>query len=157
MNLVTQLVDIPLPESILWWPLEPGWYGIMFVVLLFLVVVIVRKRRRWIANAYRRAALRQLQSMTVQDAAVMNQVMRRTAMLAKLSDDKLSQTGALWYRVLVNSSPRDIFTEMQVQQLEGLNYQSAKHISQLLSERDFSQLNHLCQRWVKEHRFEHQS
>ncbi|QQX81630.1 DUF4381 domain-containing protein [Shewanella sp. KX20019] len=155
MNLVTQLVDIPLPASIPWWPLEPGWYGIMFVVLLFLIVVIVRQRRRWIANAYRRAALRQLQSLTVHDAAVMNQVMRRTAMLAMQCDNKLSQIGGPWYRLIMNSSPEAIFTEMQLIRLEALNYQSSKHLSQHLSKSDFSKLNQLCQRWVKEHRFEH--
>jgi hypothetical protein len=157
MNLVTQLVDIPLPDSIPWWPLAPGWYGVMLAILLLLMLLIVRKRQRWMANGYRRTALAQLQSMTVHDAGAMNQVIRRTVMLAKPCDDELSQTGASWYRVIVSCSPKAIFTEAQLQQLEALNYQSAKHVSQHLSESDFSKLNQLCQRWVKEHRFEHQS
>ncbi|MCL1058914.1 DUF4381 domain-containing protein [Shewanella gelidimarina] len=157
MNQVTQLVDIPLPNAIPWWPLAAGWYGVALVGLLFLLVLMYRKRQRWVADGYRRAALKQLQSLTLNDAGRMNQVIRNTAMSANLCDVKLSQTGALWYRAIINSSRNVIFTEAQLQQLERLNYQSATQALRYLSESDFSKLNQLCQRWVKEHHFEHQS
>ena len=56
---LAELRDIHLPEAVSYWPLAPGWWLLLVSVLLLagLIVWTVRRYRR---NAYRRAAVREL-------------------------------------------------------------------------------------------------
>ena len=47
---LAQLKDIHLPESIGWWPLAPGWYGVM-VLILFLIMALAYIAYKRHANA----------------------------------------------------------------------------------------------------------
>ena len=58
-----RLVDITVPEPISWWPLAPGWWVVTAIVLLAIVAALVVMVRRWRRNAYRRAALAELDSL----------------------------------------------------------------------------------------------
>ncbi len=156
MNQVAQLVDIPLPEPISWWPLSNGWYVVLIAICCVLSVLIVRKRRRWVANRYRRVACRELQTLTVDNASAMNQILRQ-AVLNGQSSIVLNHTGAAWYQLISRSCEQSIFSESQFYLLEQLNYLPTKNEANQLSQADFITLKELCLRWVKEHRFEHES
>lgn len=48
------LRDIHLPDSVTWWPLAPGWWGLMLVCLLALALmfyILTRKKRRQLTLA----------------------------------------------------------------------------------------------------------
>ena len=154
MNQVKQLVDIPLPEPISWWPISTGWYVVLIAILLVIGLLIVRKRRRWVKNRYRRVAYRELQALTLDNAGAMNQILRQ-AVQTGADNIVLNHTGYSWYQLLVHSCKQSVFTESQFNLLEQLNYQSAQCVAVNLSASDFATLKGLCLRWVKEHYFEH--
>lgn len=156
MNQVMQLVDIPLPEPISWWPLSTGWYVVLIAICLALGLLMIRKRRRWVANRYRRVAYRELQTLTLENASAMNQILRQAVSNGK-SSIVLNHTGVAWYQLIRSSSKQPILSESQLFQLEQLNYQPAQNVAKHLSQNDFVTLKELCLRWVKEHHFEHES
>jgi len=51
------------PELISWWPLAPGWWLLLAIVLLGLSALVYFLIRRHRDNAYRRRALQQLQRL----------------------------------------------------------------------------------------------
>ena len=68
---LTKLHDIHLPEPISWWPLAPGWWGLLLIVLAALVGFWFWYRRP--SQRLRRSGLRELatiESTTVGDAAL---------------------------------------------------------------------------------------
>ena len=54
------LRDLHLPDAIGWWPLAPGWWVILAIVAAVLGYVAWRLHKRWLFNAPRRHALREL-------------------------------------------------------------------------------------------------
>ena len=54
------LRDLHLPEAVGWWPLAPGWWGVIAVVTASLGYLAWRWYRAWRFNAPRRHALREL-------------------------------------------------------------------------------------------------
>ena len=54
------LRDLHLPETIGWWPLAPGWWVLIAMVVAGLAYLAWRWHRAWRFNAPRRCALREL-------------------------------------------------------------------------------------------------
>ena len=54
------LRDLHLPDAVGWWPLAPGWWGVIAVVIAALMYLAWRWYRAWRHNAPRRHALREL-------------------------------------------------------------------------------------------------
>lgn len=54
------LRDLHLPDPVGWWPLAPGWWGVIAILGLILCYVLWRTYRRWRFNAPRRFAMREL-------------------------------------------------------------------------------------------------
>lgn len=54
------LRDLHLPDPVGWWPLAPGWWGVIAILVLVLGYVFRRVYRRWQINAPRRYAMREL-------------------------------------------------------------------------------------------------
>lgn len=54
------LRDLHLPDAVGWWPLAPGWWFVLFLVMTALGYLIWRAVRQWQRNAPRRYALREL-------------------------------------------------------------------------------------------------
>jgi hypothetical protein len=55
--------EISVPETMHWLPLAPGWYFVAALVALFLSWKLFLSVKRYIANAYRRSALSQLEKI----------------------------------------------------------------------------------------------
>ncbi|MCS4271532.1 MULTISPECIES: DUF4381 domain-containing protein [Raoultella] len=58
---VPELLLPALPQSISWFPLPPGWWGLGAVLLVALVIFLLFRLARWRRNAWRREALSSLQ------------------------------------------------------------------------------------------------
>ncbi len=57
------LRDLHLPDAIGWWPLAPGWWVLILLVLLALGWLLLRLVQEWRFNAARRYAIRELASV----------------------------------------------------------------------------------------------
>ena len=99
-----QLADIQLPDPVSLWPLAPGWYMLLGLVLL-LALAAYGYYRRQRSRRYRRAALAELQLAysayqhshnTPAYLQAVNQILRRTALSAGAPTAALSLGGADW-------------------------------------------------------------
>ena len=54
------LRDLHLPDAIAWWPLAPGWWGVIALLTILAGWLLWRAWRRWQFHAPRRYALRAL-------------------------------------------------------------------------------------------------
>ncbi len=88
------LRDIAMPEPVSWWPLALGWWVLLGFILFSGIVALIRLVGRRRANAYRRAALRELESATTVTAVA--DVLKRTALCAWPRSDVAFLAGTAW-------------------------------------------------------------
>ncbi len=99
------LRDLHLPEAIGWWPLAPGWWLLIGLVLIGLVLLIRRYLRARADGAARRYALRELDDLltryethrdTVSFAAGVSALLRRTMLAYAPRRDVAGLTSDEW-------------------------------------------------------------
>ncbi|MEH6609726.1 MAG: DUF4381 domain-containing protein [Halioglobus sp.] len=97
------------PELIGWWPLAPGWWLVIALLLMVLAVVAFLLWRRYQRRAYRRQALRQLESIALdfrqtdnQHAYLesINQLLKATAISAYPRQEVAAISGEPWLQLL---------------------------------------------------------
>jgi hypothetical protein len=125
------LNDIVLPAQVSWWPLATGWYFMITVALAVLAWYCYRKFRRWFANRYRRAALREfrLLEMNIQGVADRETSLRqipvlikRTALAAYPRGQVASLTGSSWHQFLNSKVKSPPFTQSVAGILDRVSY-----------------------------------
>ena len=89
-----RLHDLALPAEVTWWPPAPGWHALFALAILAAALRAWRVWKRWQADAYRRAALRELASL--QDAAQMAELLRRTALARTPRPVVAALVGTAW-------------------------------------------------------------
>jgi len=119
-----RLHEIVLPPEVSWWPLAPGWYVVGGILLVLLLVLFHRAWKRWRANAYRRAALRELAS--VNDAAGIAELLRRTALAAAPRPLIAAMTGTAWLDWLTDQCPEAMPDAVREQLTAGVYARRAK-------------------------------
>ena len=97
------LHDIVLPAPVPWWPPAPGWYAVLALLALAAAWLARRAWRTWRADAYRRAALREL--ARARDAAAIAELLRRTALAVADRAVVARLTGAAWADWVAARSP----------------------------------------------------
>jgi hypothetical protein len=135
------LRDLHLPEAIGWWPLAPGWWVLLAVVLLGILLVLHKAWARWRADAARRIALKELARLESSWRAAPNPVLLATrlsellrrAMLAYAPrKDVAGLTGQAWLAWLDRGMDERLFTEGPGQALQELPYRRAdERVSEL--------------------------
>ena len=103
---LNRLHDLALPPDISWWPLAPGWYVVLGIGIILLLFLIYRAWKQWRANAYRRAALRELGS--VEEAAAIAELLRRTALAIEPRSVIAGLTGPAWPDWLTGQCPENM-------------------------------------------------
>ena len=101
-----RLHDLAPPPEVSWWPMAPGWYVVSGILLLVVLLVLYRFWRHWKANAYRRAALRELNSLD--DATAIAALLRRTALVIAPRSRIAGKTGTAWLAWLAAQCPDDM-------------------------------------------------
>jgi hypothetical protein len=101
-----RLRDLVVPPSIPWWPPAPGWWGVLALVTLAVVIFAWRKGRAWHADAYRRAAQRELQAAT--SAAEIAEILKRTVLVAYPRAEVAALSGSRWCRWLAEQRGRPL-------------------------------------------------
>jgi len=126
------LRDIHLPEAVSFWPLAPGWWGALALLISLVVacVLLVRRRRR----SARRAALRMLGEAEQRFrsdgdvralAVALSALLRRVALFRFPRRDVAALHGNDWLRFLADESRSNAFPADVVFGLERSLY--AKH------------------------------
>ena len=110
--------DLHLPTMIGWWPLAPGWWGVIAVVVIGLLLLIrgyLRKRAR---GAGRRHALRLLEQLVVdykqhQNAVAfgteVSELLRRTMLAYAPRGEVAGLTGDAWLEWLDRDMDEPLF------------------------------------------------
>lgn len=99
------LRDIVEPTPISHWPLAPGWWVLIGIVILATLAMVIRRYRRWQSNAYRRAALSELK--TVASISEVSAILKRTALAVYSRTDVAALTGEAWYQWLTSTAGMD--------------------------------------------------
>jgi hypothetical protein len=100
------LRDIAVPPPVPWWPPAPGWWVVMAVLVIAVIIVAFHAWRLWRANAYRRAALHELQRATT--PAGIAEILKRAAMVAYPRTDIAARSGSAWCQWLAETGGRPV-------------------------------------------------
>jgi hypothetical protein len=100
------LRDIAVPAPVPWWPPAPGWWVVMAALAIAFILIVFRAWRYWRANAYRRAALRELQRATT--ATGIARILKRTALAAHPRTDIAALSGSAWCQWLGKSGRKPV-------------------------------------------------
>lgn len=107
LNLVEMLdllQPIPEPEPISMIPVTQGWLWLALTLFVCLVWFVFAIRRRFRSNAYRRAALRELDAAG-NDPARIATILRRTALVAYPRQEVVPLMGEAWLHFLNETCP----------------------------------------------------
>ena len=150
-----QLADIHLPDGVSWWPLAPGWWALLALVIIALVGFFIWRRRK-AQNIYRNIAQHQLAGIyadyqQTQNAAAYLQalslLLRRTALTAYPHSFNASIKGKQWLQWLDQVCPAlpEKFSSELGENLLTSAYQKNPNI-------DVSGLQQLSAQWIRLHR-----
>lgn len=147
------LNDIVVPGPVAWWPLAPGWYLLLAVLLAGLMVLAVRWWLRWRRNRYRRQALAELASIRdlpgAQGFVQIPALLKRTALSVWPREEVASLTGASWHRFLDDSARMNRFSGQLGEQLDQLAYSRGNE--SLPSAEELEQVFDAAGFWLKNH------
>ena len=130
-QLLSGLRDIHLPEAISFWPLAPGWWLLVAVLLVAVGFALFEGQRR--RRSVRRAALRELEALEAQArggletqeiAGRLQTLLRRVALVRKGRVEVARLHGPSWFAVLAgpDGRRRPIFPVEMARRLEEAVY-----------------------------------
>ena len=140
-----RLNDLALPPEVPWWPPAPAWYLVIGLALLLAIVLGVRGWQRWQANAYRRAARREL--ATMESASEIASLLRRTALASTPRELVASMHGKEWLAWL-SARSRDPMPDDIGRQLDAGIYAPPG------DQQSIEHLRNYAARWISHHRTE---
>ncbi len=149
-----QLADIHLPDSVSWWPIAPGWWILLTLLIITLIGCFIWHRRKQ-QNYYRVIAQQELaaiytQYQQTQDAAAylhsLSVILRRTAITAYPHTFNASIKGTDWLNWLDAVCPanNEKFSGSVGHYLLSSAYQKNPQV-------DAAALYQLSEQWIKLH------
>lgn len=99
IDLLDRLIEPPEPIPVSMMPQTWGWAALGLILLAACTIVAILLWRRYRANAYRRDALRELEGVR-DDPAAIAAILRRTALAAYPRRDVAGLAGDDWLRFL---------------------------------------------------------
>ncbi|WP_166831644.1 DUF4381 domain-containing protein [Thalassoroseus pseudoceratinae] len=141
-----RLHDIAVPPPVPWWPPAPGWYVVLALAFLAVILLFVWQWRRWRANAYRRAALRELESAKTPD--MISEILRRTALVFTPRATLSGLSGEQWPAWLASQSPEPMSDQVR-KQLATAIYRPTKKVTDVNSLRAYAEV------WIRKHSPKH--
>jgi hypothetical protein len=94
---LANLRDIAVPPDVSFWPPAPGWWAVGAAVAVAAGLAIAAAVRHWRRNAYRREALRALETAGAHD---ISGILKRAALAAFPREQVASLNGAAWLAFL---------------------------------------------------------
>jgi hypothetical protein len=153
-----RLHDIVMPGPVPWWPPAPGWYVVAALVFVVVIWAAWYWWRQWRANAYRRAALAELDQLVAQshDPArrvvalqTLPELLKRTALAAFPRHEVASLHGTAWLGFLDRTSGGRDFTSGPGVLITEIAYvpRRAEHLDQAQQEAVIQ----CIRRWIRQH------
>jgi hypothetical protein len=151
------LHDIVLPQTVSWWPLAPGWYGLISITLILAIGWGVRQWLRYRANYYRREALLELQRLQQESRipkrhraalTALPVLLKRAALSAYPRAEVASLSGASWRHFLDANAASHDFNASAGEILSTLSYRPDRSVSA-------AEIDTLCaaiEHWLRHHR-----
>ena len=142
------IVEVQPPPVVSWYPTTPGWLGIVVVLLALLGYVLARRMVRYRKNAYRRAALVELDHL-VSDARFSGipKLLRRTALYAYRRPQVAAPLRAEWETWLDAHCPGSSFATRYRGSLSQLGYQAGHTIPN----QDLVAIGQHAAHWIRHH------
>jgi hypothetical protein len=153
------LNDIVMPAAVGWWPLASGWYWLLGLLSITFIWVAFRLGKHWIANRYRRAALRQLlllkqagqtEEMRESSLRQLPVLLKRTALTAYPRSAVASLSGNDWCQFLNSSLEKPVFTASMSITLGNISY-SRRDIA-AIDQHTSEELIAASAQWMKHHK-----
>jgi hypothetical protein len=139
-----KLHDFYQPPSPAWTPQTAGWYILFAIVGLLVVWMGVHLVRGWLANRYRRAALRELVLLPPSEFSAL---LKRTALEAWPRERVASLSGAAWLNFLDEAVGEETFRLAPADRIEEIALQTVT-----LSNEDEHALRETVATWIRRHR-----
>lgn len=141
------LRDIHLPPPVSCWPLAPGWFALITLIIMLIGIatwLYYRQRRRF---QWQRIALKELQSLEIawqQQTSIIElaTLLKRVALARFKREDVAGLTGEAWLQFLDRTGKTKAFTEGVGRLLLTAPYQ-AKTPTETI------ELLQLVKRWIK--------
>jgi len=120
VDALAHLKDIHLPPAVSWWPLAPGWWGLLalfFMMLALAVYLYIRSQRKTSQEIIIDQSLQlfhQLQQQSLTPKALimeLSELLRRTAISLYGRDEIANLAGDDWLRFLNKQGATKAFTE----------------------------------------------
>lgn len=151
---LSRLHDIVLPPPAPLWPPAPGWYWLGGVLFLVTVLTIASVLRRFIANRYRRAALRE--SVEIPGVhwppATASALLKRTAMIGWGRGQVAGLSGQAWVEWLNNHCKPPGFEGESARLIADSPYNERQEISKTQLDGLLRTVRH----WIRHHRVRRQ-
>lgn len=141
---LNKLYDFYQPPPPAWTPQTAAWYVVFSAIGLLILWFAARTIRRWIANRYRRAALRELATVPTQQYSTL---LKRTALAAWPRDKVASLNGSAWLKFLDETSGESQFQHSPGNQIEEIGLRPIT-----LSADTEQALRTLATKWIRRHR-----
>jgi hypothetical protein len=138
------LRDLVELAPVSWWPWAAGWWLVIGLSVVTVNFFMIRAWQNWHANAYRRAALKELGGAT--DVAVIADILKRTALSAYPRNQIASLSGPAWCHWLGESGNQALSDAVAHCLTEGV-YDNADRAGH-------EELARYAEQWVKNHRTE---
>jgi len=155
-----RLHDIVAAPPVSWWPPAPGWYLVSGFLVVALSWLGWRRYRRWRADAYRRAALKELKALSAQREngeeirkalASLPVLLKRTALAVWPRERVAGLSGRSWLEFLDATGNTRDFTEGPGRVLPDLAYTGSAMASSFTEER-LDSLIQCAGRWIRRHK-----
>ena len=150
-QVLAKLRDIHFPAPIHWWPLAPGWYFLMMLILALLGFLLYKSYCSYLNKRAKYQALKLLKSYQQEyeshhnsqlSSMNVSELLRRVALAYFPRDKVAGLQGDAWLEFLNKTSKGLSFTELRDVLLE-LPYQAEK-------KSDLRPLFHCAKMWIKQ-------
>ncbi len=150
MDPLLKLKDIHQPAAISWWPLAPGWYvvlGLVLGMIGYLIFLIYRRQQR---HQVAKLALQRLHQLRQAAATTPNHtivielsiLLRRVALIQHARQTVAGLQGDAWLAFLDNTANTTNFSEGAGRVLASAPYQKTAQV-------DYDALFALVEKWIK--------
>jgi hypothetical protein len=152
---LAQLHPLREPQLIGWWPLAPGWWLLLALLLLVLAVTAYWLWRRYQKRAYRRQAERQLAALlsAYKDGddrtafvASVNRLLKATALVAYPRRTVAAASGEQWLALLTDTLAHSGAGETFTPEFADAGYRPGPPAT------DPEQLHRLALAWIRHHK-----
>ena len=139
-----KLHDFYQPPPPAWTPQTTGWYVLFALLAVFTFAIAIHLIRHWLANRYRREALRELAHLQAQQ---FSELLKRTALSAWPREKVASLSGPAWIDFLNQTAHGELFQNSPANTVEECAIRSTS-----LSSEDEQTLRHAVATWIRRHR-----